>query len=158
MNIYDYLGLSMSSLIQDEEKELQFVVFGLSEKEYAVNILQVIEIRKLTPVTRVPKSRDYYLGVINLRGNVIPIVDLKKRLGLPVTDYNDNSRVIVIKLNDVVFGIVVDCVDKIVNIDEKTLKNNLSNDSLIEKRFIKQVVNLDDRIFIVLNLEEIIKL
>ena len=78
------------------ENEVQIVVFRLSEEEYGVSILQVQEIKRMTEITRVPHAQDYIKGVINLRGSVLPVIDLKKRLGLQQNEYTEDTRIVIV--------------------------------------------------------------
>lgn len=77
-----------------QNDEVQVVAFKLRDEEYGVSILNVQEIRNMTDITRVPFAADFIKGVINLRGSVLPVIDLKKRLGLAETPYTENTRIV----------------------------------------------------------------
>ena len=91
----------------------QVVAFKLRDEEYGVSILNVQEIRNLTDITRVPFSSDFIKGVINLRGSVLPVIDLKKRLGLAETPYTDDTRIVTVNIDDLHVGMLVDAVTEV---------------------------------------------
>ena len=93
-----------------QRKERQLVVFNLGQEEYGVDILQVKEIKRLTEITRVPNAPDHVEGVINLRGNIIPVVDLHKRFELGTVEATDESRIVIVNVQDITVGITVDAV------------------------------------------------
>jgi len=84
----------------------QYVAFNLRDEEYGVSILNVQEIRNLTDITRVPFAADFIKGVINLRGSVLPVIDLKQRLGLAETPYTDRTRIVTVSVEDVHVGML----------------------------------------------------
>ena len=89
---------------------MQVVAFKLRDEEYGVSILNVQEIRNLTDITRVPFAADFIKGVINLRGSVLPVIDLKQRLGLAETPYTENTRIVTVTIDDLHVGMLVDAV------------------------------------------------
>jgi len=94
----------------------QVVVFELSAETYALDILHVHEIIRVQPVTPVPGAPEYIEGLINLRGRVVPIVDLRKRFGLRARPIGDRSRIIVVQVSDDILGIVVDAVSEVITV------------------------------------------
>ena len=82
------------------DEGMQVVAFKLRDEEYGVSILNVQEIRNLTDITRVPFAADFIKGVINLRGSVLPVIDLKQRLGLAETPYTENTRIVTVNIDD----------------------------------------------------------
>ena len=93
----------MADDIKTESNEIQVVAFKLRKEEYGFSILNVKEIRGLTDITRVPFAPDFVKGVINLRGSVLPVIDLKKRLGLQPMEYTDSTRILIVQ-NDGIDG------------------------------------------------------
>ncbi|MEG6585904.1 chemotaxis protein CheW [Dendrosporobacter sp. 1207_IL3150] len=136
--------------------EVQLVVFKLGREEYGVSILQVQEIKRMTDITRVPHTPDYITGVINLRGSVLPVIDLKNRLNLPPQDHTDNTRIIIIKIDEIVLGMLVDAVSEVLAIDQTNIESPDSVVGGIAANFISGVGKLDNRLLILLNLEMII--
>ena len=103
--------------IEETVNEVQLVAFKLLDEEYGVSILNVQEIRDMTDITRVPYAPDYIKGVINLRGSVLPVIDLKKRIGLADAPYTPKTRIIIMKLQDISIGMIVDAVTEVLTVD-----------------------------------------
>ena len=101
---------------------LQLVTFSIDEEEFGVNILKVQEIIRIMEITRVPRSPEFVEGVINLRGRVIPIVDLRRRFGLAAIAHDKDTRIIVIELNSLVVGFIVDAVSEVLRIPADTVE------------------------------------
>ena len=136
--------------------EIQLVVFKLGREEYGVSILQVQEIKRMTDITRVPHTPDYITGVINLRGSVLPVVDLKKRLDLPAQTHTDHTRIIIVKIDEIIVGMVVDAVSEVLAIDQENIESPDAVVGGVAANFISGVGKLDNRLLILLNLEMII--
>src|SRR5487761_151731 len=94
----------------------QVVVFDLSSEIYALDILHVHEIIRIQPVTPVPGAPNYVEGLINLRGRVVPVVDLRKRFGLPLRATGDRARIVVVQVSDDIVGVVVDAVSEVITV------------------------------------------
>lgn len=136
--------------------EIQLVVFKLGREEYGVSILQVQEIKRMTDITRVPHTPDYITGVINLRGSVLPVVDLKERLDLPAQTHTDHTRIIIVKIDEIIVGMVVDAVSEVLAIDQENIESPDAVVGGVAANFISGVGKLDNRLLILLNLEMII--
>jgi purine-binding chemotaxis protein CheW len=137
---------------------IQIVAFKLRDEEYGVNIFQVQEIRNLVDITRVPFAASYVKGVINLRGSVLPVIDLKTRLGLEPTPYTDKTRIVTVTVGDLPVGMLVDSVTEVLTIRSKLVDTKKAiNDKDIGK-FLSGIGNMDGRLVIMLNLEEIVGL
>jgi len=104
------------------DNEIQVVVFKLGQEEYAVSILQVQEIKRMTDITRVPHAPEYIKGVMNLRGSVLPVLDLKKRLNIAGGELTDNTRIIIIKLGEITAGMIVDAVSEVMTIGTQSIE------------------------------------
>ena len=140
--------------------EVQVVAFKLRNEEYGFSILNVQEIKGLTDITRVPFAPDFIKGVINLRGSVLPVIDLKRRLGLEDTPYTSNTRIVIVQYEDVSVGMLVDSVTEVRTIKgedfDTTRSITASNDS--GSRFISGIGKVDGRLIIHLNISEVIGL
>lgn len=150
-----------TSIRNDEARvreEIQLVVFKLASEEYAIDIGHVSEIRKMMPITRIPRTSDYYLGVMNLRGSVLPVIDLKKRLSLPSVKQTDDSRIIILKVDDIPFGVTVDAVSEVSIIEKSEIEPPSSVDINVERKFVTGVGKQGNRLLIMLNVNEIIGL
>ncbi len=138
------------------EELLQLVSFNIGEEEFGVDILQVQEINRMLEVTRVPNAPEYVEGVINLRGKVIPVVDLRKRLGMPEKDHDKNTRIIVMELGGKVVGFVVDAVQEVLRIPRGVTEPPPSIAAGGNAEYIRAVGKLDDRLLTLLDLEKVL--
>lgn len=137
-------------------KEIQLVVFKLGNEEYGVQITQVKEINRLTTATKVPKSPSFVEGIINLRGQIIPIIDLKKRFDLELTEYTGEARIIVIQVGAQTFGIKVDAVSEVLRINTDTIENAPEIVSGIDAQYITGVAKEGERLLILLDLDKLL--
>lgn len=140
------------------EENLQVVAFKLRNEEYGVSILNVQEIRNLTDITRVPFAQDFIKGVINLRGSVLPVIDLKERLGLEETPYTQDTRIVTVTVGDLHVGMLVDAVTEVLTLTAKPIDAKKAINGKELTRFLSGIGNIDGRLIIMLNLEEIIGL
>lgn len=133
----------------------EYLTFMLDNEEYGVSILAVQEIKVWSAVTDMPNTPDYVKGVINLRGVIVPIVDLRERLNKRCAEYNENTVVIVLKqmINDktVVVGIVVDAVSDVYKFTNNEIKSSPDFGSEIDSRFISGMATIDDKIIVILD-------
>ncbi len=149
----------MENLIE-KGKVIQIVGFKLNNEEYALEIENVQEIIKKVKTTRVPRSRTYINGVINLRGIVVPIIDLKYRFSMADQNYDDNQRIIILKVNGISAGIMVDSVSEVIEVDEKViLPNPKQTNSDINSDYLKGVCKVDEeRLMTLLNIEKVLEI
>ncbi|WP_031385823.1 chemotaxis protein CheW [Desulfonatronum thiodismutans] len=143
----------------DQKKDsnlLQLVTFHIGEEEFGVEILKVQEIIRMMGITRVPKAPDFVEGVINLRGKVIPIIDLRTRFGMAAQDHDKHTRIIVIEINSVIIGFVVDSVSEVLRIPADTVEPPPPIISGIESEYIRGVGKLADRLLILLDLDSLL--
>ena len=140
------------------DEGIQVVAFKLRDEEYGVSILNVQEIRNLTDITRVPFAADFIKGVINLRGSVLPVIDLKQRLGLEQTPYTESTRIVTVMVDDLQVGMLVDAVTEVFTIKSKPVDPKKAVNGKEIARFLSGIGNMDGRLIIMLNLEEIVGL
>lgn len=136
--------------------ELQLVTFNLGKEEFAVPILQIQEINRLVEITRVPKSPDFVEGVINLRGKVIPIIDLRKRFSLPQAELGKYSRVVVINMDGRMVGLIVDSVSEVLRLSEEAVEPAPPIVAGIDSEYIKGLGKIEGRLLILLDLNKIL--
>ena len=136
--------------------EVQLVAFKLGREEYGIDILQVQEIKRMTDITRVPHTPEYIKGVINLRGSVLPVIDLKTRLDLLEQDYTDDTRIIIVKVDEIAVGMIVDAVSEVMAIDQEQIEVSQEAVGGVSTNYISGVGKLENRLMILLNLEAII--
>ncbi len=135
---------------------LQLVSFTIGNEEFGVNILQVQEINRMVEVTSVPNTPEYVDGVINLRGKVIPIVDLRRRFGMERKEKDMNTRIIVVELSGRVIGFVVDAVSEVLRIQQSVTEPPPSIVAGIDAEYITAIGKLEDRLLILLDLERVL--
>lgn len=132
---------------------LQFVTFYIGEEFYGVNIYKVREVIKLMEITSVPRSANYVVGVINLRGQVIPVIDLRLRLSLPQREYDKHTRIIISEVKGKNVGMIVDRMNKVERVHESKMKKETNVISSIDADFIERIGKINDTIMIVIDLE-----
>jgi purine-binding chemotaxis protein CheW len=135
---------------------IQLVSFAIGEEEFGVDILKVQEINRIVEVTRVPNTPEYVDGVINLRGKVIPIVDLRCRFGMPRKEKDKNSRIIVVELSGKVLGFVVDSVSEVLRLPSNVTEAPPPMIAGIGAEYITAIGKLEDRLLILLDLERVL--
>lgn len=146
--------MSLNTKPEVREETKQIVIFRLGDEEFGVDILQVREIEKLDQaVTRVPKSPAFVEGVINLRGEIVPIVDLRKRFGLVVRSLTSESRTIIVEVNGNLVGMIVDSVAEVFRINLSAVEESPQLTKGVDSYFLSGVAKLEDRLIILLNLE-----
>ena len=144
-----------TSLIQDA-KTFQVVSFQLGKEEYGVDIMVVQEIILLGNITHVPEVPEYILGVINLRGNVIPILNLRKRFGLEEVDSTDETRIVVINYEGRTVGIVVDSVSEVLRLTNEQISPAPASLSGGERDYITSLARLGEKLLILLDVDRVL--
>lgn len=135
---------------------LQLVTFSIGDEECGVNILKVQEIIRTMEITKVPRAPEFVEGVINLRGKVIPIIDLRRRFGLSSKVHDKNTRIIVIEINNVIVGFVVDAVSEVLRIPAGTVEPPPPVVAGVDSDYISGVGKLQDRLLIMLDLDRLL--
>ncbi len=137
-------------------EQLQLVSFHIGDEEFAVDILNIQGINRMVEVTKVPNAPDYVEGIINLRGRVIPIIDLRKRLGLQEKEYDKDTRFIVVELTNKVIGFIVDSVNEVLRINSSITEPPPPVVAGVDSEFITAVGKLEDRLLILLDIERVL--
>jgi purine-binding chemotaxis protein CheW len=135
---------------------LQLVTFNIGDEEFGVDILRVQEIIRTMDITHVPRSPEFVEGVINLRGKVIPIVNLRRRFGLEARTFDKRTRIIVVELSGMVVGFVVDGVSEVLRIDSGTVEPPPAIVGGVDSEYINGVGKLADRLLILLDLNRLL--
>ena len=147
----------MEETLKKQDAELlQLVTFSIGEEEFGVDILSVQEIIRMMDITKVPRAPEFVEGVINLRGKVIPIIDLRRRFGLAPRDHDKHTRIIVIEINNMIVGFVVDSVSEVLRIPASTVEPPPPVVSGLESEYISGVGKLEDRLLILLDLNKLL--
>lgn len=134
----------------------QYVVFKLGEEYYGIDIFKVKTIEKVSQYTRVPNSVNYILGVINLRGEVVPVMDIRKRLGLNAKETTSNSRIIIVNNEDITIGLLVDSSSEVVQLNDDEMDTPPAIGDSISSKYVEAIGKKNDRMIILLNFENIL--
>lgn len=137
-----------------DEKVHQWVTFSLGDETYGIMVMQVQEVLKIPDIAPVPGAADYVVGIINLRGNVVTVVDTRHRFGLPPKELDDASRIVVIEVGNQILGILVDSVAEVVELKSSMIESapNVGNDE--SSKYIQGVTSQDGRLLILVDLEK----
>lgn len=138
-------------------REIELVTFHLGGQDYCIEIMQVREIRGWTPATPIPHSPSYVMGVINLRGTVMPIVDLAARFGHSPTVATPRHAIIVTQVGSRTAGLLVDAVSDIITIDEKEIQPTPDVASTVARSFVRGVIALDGRMLSIISTEYLLE-
>jgi purine-binding chemotaxis protein CheW len=138
-------------------EELKVIVFRLGDEEYGVEVDNVRTIERMLPITRVPKTPPFVKGVINLRGVVTPVIDLRGRFQLPEKDYTDQTRIIIVAVGDLEVGMIVDAANDVLDVDESQIEAPPEVVGGIRAKYLRGVAKIgDDRLLVMLNLREVL--
>ncbi len=142
--------------LQQNDEVLQWVTFRLANEVYGINVMQVQEVLRFSDIAPVPGAPSYVLGIINLRGNVVTVIDTCQRFGLPSIELTDNTRIVIIETNHQVIGILVDAVAEVVYLRHSEIETtpNVGNDD--SARFIQGVCHRDDNLLILVDLNKLL--
>ena len=134
----------------------QYLTFALGAEEYGVEILKVQEIKGYSAITPIPNTPSYVKGVMNLRGSIIPIVDLRAKLSMPETAYNQFTVIIVVRVGAKTVGVVVDAVSDVLNIPLKDIQPTPDFGSQVYARFISGLAKAGERLVVLLDIEKVL--
>jgi len=135
----------------------QWVTFFLENEKYGIQVMQVQEVLRITDIAPVPGASEYVLGIINLRGNVVTVIDTRKRFKLPEKESDDSTRIVIIETdNEQVVGILVDSVAEVAELRSSEIESapNLGNDD--SSKFIQGVCNKDDELLILVDVDRLL--
>lgn len=133
----------------------EFLTFALGEEEYGVDILKVQEIRGYDAVTRLPDAPDYIKGVVNLRGTIVPVIDMRMKFRLVKVEYTAMTVMIVLNVGGRVVGIVVDSVSDVVRLGGEQIREVPELGAAIDRQFLTGIGTLDERMLILLDIERL---
>jgi purine-binding chemotaxis protein CheW len=135
---------------------IQLVTFKLQEETYGINVMQVREVLRVSEIAPVPGAPAYVLGIINLRGNVVTVIDTRSRFGLPIKDRDDASRIVIIESEKQVVGILVDSVAEVVELTMSEVDSAPSVGNEESSRYIQGVANREDDLLILVDLNKLL--
>ena len=163
------MGQTVNAVVQQQSENqnlencAQFLTFSLSDEEYAVDILRVQEIRSWEPVSRIPNVPAYEKGVVNLRGAIVPIIDLRERFNLEHSEYTSLTVVVVLQTyatdgKQRVMGAVVDSVSDVVNVDTTDIQKAPDFGARVSTEYINGLVSVNERMVMLLDVDKLLKL
>jgi purine-binding chemotaxis protein CheW len=147
--------MSANTAKSAEDPILQWVTFRLENESYGINVMQVQEVLRYTEIAPVPGAPPYVLGIINLRGNVVTVIDTRSRFALPNAETTDQTRIVIIEAESQVVGILVDAVAEVVYLRQSEIETtpNVGNDE--SAKFIQGVCHKNDELLILVDLEKL---
>lgn len=139
-----------------DDPVLQWVTFRLEDETYGINVMQVREVLRYNEIAPVPGAPHFVLGIINLRGNVVTVIDTRERFGLPTSEVTDNTRIVIIEAEDQVVGIMVDAVAEVVYLRASEIESapHVGNDD--NARFIQGVSHKGEELLILVDLDKML--
>lgn len=160
MSLSDQNEINLLEQNEGGAEFIQYLTFMMDNEEYGIEILSVQEIRGWEPMTSIPNSPDYVKGVINLRGTVVPVIDLRQRFQLPKVEYSEVTVVVIVKVliggNEKIMGIVVDAVSDVYNLDIEAVSQTPAVGDMANKEFIDGLINVDDKMVVLLDLNKVL--
>lgn len=152
--------VDMDQVAQIEEKEGKYLTFKLADEEYGIGILKIKEIIGMMPITSVPRTPHFVTGVINLRGKVIPVIDLRLKFGMTSMEYSDRTCIIVVEIQGEVtknlIGIVVDSVSEVLNIQKNEIEDTPTLGTNLETEYILGLAKIENEVKILLDIDRIL--
>ena len=143
--------------IAREYDTVQYIVIKIGEEQYGISISYVDNIVRMQSITRVPHVQDYFAGVINLRGEVVPVMSLRLKMGLAPDEYTKQTRIIIVKLeNNAPIGLIVDEVNEVVTLDERSIDEVVKDKKRVEETFINGIGKHGDSLISLLDLNMVI--
>jgi purine-binding chemotaxis protein CheW len=143
----------MAEAVATEQK---VIVFQLKDEEYGILVGQVHSIEKVQHITRVPQTAPFVKGVINLRGVVTPIIDLRIRFDIEASEYQDSTRIIIVSINEMEVGLIVDAANDVLDIPVEAIEPPPEVVGVVESEYVNGVAKLDKRLLILINLDKIL--
>ncbi|WP_396334469.1 chemotaxis protein CheW [Alkalihalobacillus sp. MEB130] len=139
------------------KSEIKVIVFQLKDEEYALEVDYIQSIERMQPVTRIPSTAPYVKGVMNLRGVITPIINLRKRFGINEKEYDEATRILVVSKDQLEIGFIVDGANDVIDIPVEKIERSPEVIGGVETDYIRGVVKLENRLFTMLNLEKIVQ-
>lgn len=144
-------------MAEKDKKEYQLVVFKIGDEEFGVDIVQVREIVRLLEITRMPKAPAFIEGVVNLRGQVVAVIDLARRLDVPTKPRSENTRIIIVEIEHNTVGMIVDSVSEVLRLSSDSVEDVPTLiDTEIPEHYIRGVGKLKDRLLVLLALDKVL--
>jgi len=143
----------MAEAVKKSEETKQFIVIKQGQEKYGINISYIHNIVRMQSITRVPKAPSYMKGVINLRGEIIPVMSLRLRFGMEATEYTNTSRIIIVKVSGQAIGIIVDEVEEVINLRDADMEMIIKDTTDEKANYISGVGKVGTELVTLLNIE-----
>ena len=160
MSISDLQDINMLDQDNEQAELVQYLTFMMDNEEYGIEILSVQEIRGWEPMTVIPNAPDYVKGVINLRGTVVPVIDLRLRFQLPKVEYSEVTVVVIVKVlidgHEKIMGVVVDAVSDVYSLNKDEAAQTPVVGDMANKEFIDGLINVGDKMVVLLDLNKVL--
>lgn len=134
----------------------QWVTFWLADETYGINVMQVQEVLRMTDVAPVPGAPYFVLGIINLRGNVVTVIDLRTRLNLPCSELTEQSRILIVETHEMALGLLVDSIAEVVNLQNDEIDSSPTAGNEEGGRYIQGIYSTDERLIILIEIDKLI--
>ena len=144
-------------MVNATQTDYKVIVFQLKEEEYAIEVDYVQSIERMQPVTRIPRTFSFIKGVMNLRGVITPIMDLRKRFGIEPKEYDDATRILVLAKDNIEIGLIVDGANDVIDIPADKIEPTPEVVGGAEAEYLRGVVKLENRLFTILDLDKVIR-
>ncbi len=152
--------ITQHKLNNETNREGKYLTFSLAEEEYGIGILKIKEIIGLMPITAVPRTPDYVRGVINLRGKVIPVIDLRLRFSMDEKEYTDRTCIVVVEIGgqsmEMIIGIVVDSVSEVLNIKSEDIEDTPAFGTSLNTEYILGMAKVEGGVKILLDIDTVL--
>ncbi|WP_026906932.1 chemotaxis protein CheW [Paucisalibacillus globulus] len=140
------------------EETVKVIVFTLNNQRYGADIKQVMSIEKMKEITKVPGTSDFIKGIISLHGETVPVLDLKERLQIAQTKESDLNRIIVVQVDGIQVGLIVDAATDVMDVDSSVIETAKEMGGMVHKDYIKGVAKLENELLILLDLANVLAL
>ncbi len=144
-------------VVEEDTQAGKFLTFSLDGETYGIEIRYVIEIIGIQAITVIPEVPQYIKGIINLRGKVIPVIDVRLKFGKEEIEYNERTCIIVIDINDIQVGLIVDFVDEVLNIGDDDIADAPKSKTGFTNKYIKGIGKVNDKVQLLLDCEKLLK-
>lgn len=141
---------------QEKASEMQLVVFELGNESCGVDISRIQDINRMQQITEIPHAPDSVVGVINLRGKVIPVVDLRKKLGLPPAEHTKSTRIMVVRTGEGLIGMIVDAVSQVLRISSDSVEPPSPVLAGTDSRYLRGIAKIDEELIVLLDLDYVL--
>ena len=148
--------MNLQQTEDSKSQSTQLVSFSVGNESYGVNISKVQEIIRMPEITQLPQTEDYIKGNINLRGNIIPIIDMRTRFHMDTREYSEITRVIVLSIKDKLIGLIVDSVSKVLELDTAEVEEAPDIINGLSKEYIQGVGKVDENMIIILDTDKVL--